>query len=339
MVDRHRPAKDILRLIQLLSGHKAFGLSVEDIAARMEVSLRTARRLLAALADIEPDLSSHMAEDSQKKFWYLPSTKTRMPAVTAEQLSGLTAIANFMRAQGHQGYAETLQDLRDNLQAGLDRASLLRLDPDLEVLDASIGVTHRPGPKTSFDPSIHSQLLTAITEEKQVRFVYTDVRGLKTSERRVSPYALIVGPRAYVICRDEEAGGIRNFALTGVSDVRAYNLPATRDGFDVSAYVGQSFGAFHDGEFNHWTLRFKAGTAHELSTYQFHPSQTMTVLPSGEIDICFYCESIREVAYECFRWSEHLVTIGPTALQSTIQEICSNMRLACYATDSGHQNC
>ena len=28
MVDRHRPAKDLLRLIQVLSAHKAFGLSV-----------------------------------------------------------------------------------------------------------------------------------------------------------------------------------------------------------------------------------------------------------------------------------------------------------------------
>ena len=329
MVDRHRPAKDLLRLIQVLSAHKAFGLSVEDIAARMEVSLRTARRLLNALSDIEPDLTSHTAEDSQKKFWYLPSTKTRIPAVTAEQLSGLTAIANFMRAQGHQGYAETLQDLRDSLQAGLDRASLLRLDPDLEVLDASIGVTHRPGPKTSFDPLIHSLLLTAITEQKQVRFLYTDVRGIKTARRRVSPYALILGPRAYLVCHDEDAGGTRNFTTTGMADVEVHNAPATPVDFDVSAYVRQSFGAFHDGEFNHWTMRFKASTAHELSTYQFHPSQTMTVLPTGEIDITFYCESIREVAYECFRWSEHLVAIGPNALQSTVKEICGNIGLVC----------
>lgn len=337
MVDRHRPAKDLVRLIQMLSGHKAFGLSVEDIAAHMEVSTRTARRLLSALEDIEPDLSFHMAEDSQKKFWFLPTARTRMPSVTAEQLSGLTAIANFMRAQGHMGYAETLQTLRDSLQAGLDRAALLRLDPDLEILDASVEVTHRPGPKTSFDPVIRSQLLTAITEQTQVRFRYTDVRGLKTSWRRVSPYALILGPRAYLICRDEDAGGIRNFALTGIADVDISDAPATHDGFDVAAYVGRSFGAFHDGQFNTWTLRFKAETAHELSTYQFHPTQTMTVLPTGEVEISFHCESVREVAYECFRWSEHLVAIGPKALQDTVEDICRNMRMASDEADEGRK--
>jgi predicted DNA-binding transcriptional regulator YafY len=319
----------------MLSGHKAFGLSVEDIAARMEVSIRTARRLLSALADIEPDLSFHLAEDSQKKFWFLPSARTRMSSVTAEQLSGLTVIANFMRVQGHQDYAETLQTLRDTLQAGLDRGALLRLDPDLEILDASVEVTHRPGPTTSSVSVMRGQLLTAIMEQKQVRFQYTDVRGLKTSWRRVSPYALIVGPRAYLICRDEDAGAIRNFALTGIADVEICEVAATHDSFDVAAYVGQSFGAFHDGQFNNWTLRFKAETAHELSTYQFHPSQTMTLLTTGEIEITFNCESVREVAYECFRWSEHLVTIEPKALQDTVEEICRNMRMACDNVDEG----
>ena len=74
MVDRHRPAKDMVRLIQLLSGKKTFGLSVEEIAATMEISERSARRYLSALVDIEPDLDFHFAEDSQKKFWFLPDT-------------------------------------------------------------------------------------------------------------------------------------------------------------------------------------------------------------------------------------------------------------------------
>lgn len=329
MVDRQRPAKDMVRLIQLLSGKKAFGLSVEEIAAKMEISERSARRYLSALVDIEPDLAFHFAEDSQKKFWFLPTVQTRLPAVSAEQLSSLTAIASFMRAQGHHDYAETLRDLRDSLQAGLDRATLLRLDPDLEVLDSSIEVTHRPGPKASFDPVIRSQLLAAITRDKQVGFSYTDVRGKTTSQRHVSPYALVVGPRAYLIGHDEDAKGIRNYALTGIKDVQERDEPARREAFDARAYVAQSFGAFHDGQFHQWTLRFKASTAHELASYQFHPSQTMTRLPTGEVEVSFACESIREVAYECFRWSEHLIGIEPEALRKVVAEIWENMETAC----------
>jgi predicted DNA-binding transcriptional regulator YafY len=329
MVDRLRPAKNLMRLIQELSGHQAFGLTVEDIAARMEVTTRTVRRLLGAVKDIEPDLSYHLAEDGQTRRWYLPSVKTRMPVISAEQLAGLTAIASFMRAQGHQDHERNLLGLRNELQGSLDRAHALRLDPDLEVLDSSIEVTHRPGPKATFDPVVRSQLLDAIIRERQVTFTYRDVRGLKTTRRRTSPHALIVGPRTYLICRDEVADGIRSFALTGISDLAVSDLPATRSELDVSAYVAQSFGAFHDGEFHQWTLRFRAGTAHELSSYQFHPSQTMTVLPDGEVEISFHCESIQEVAYECFRWSEHLVAVGPETLRSAVSAICERMLRAC----------
>lgn len=330
MVDRHRPAKDMIRLIQLLSGHKASGLSIEDISAKMEISQRSIRRYLSALADIEPDLTFH-EEDNQKKFWYLPSTRTRMPAVTAEQLSSLTAIANFMRTQGHQDYAQTLQEFRDHLQQGLDRTTLTRLDPDLEVLDASVEVTHHPGPKTSLDPLIRRQILTAITRERQIMFDYTSVRGKTTTDRVVSPFALVMGRRAYLVARDENAQAIRNFALTGIRDVRECAASATRDGFDARAYVAQSFGAFHDGQFRQWTLCFRKSAEHSLSGYQFHPTQTMTRLPSGEIEISFFCESIREVAYECFRWNEHLVSIAPKELGDMVVDICGKMTAACGA--------
>lgn len=84
-----RPAKDMIRLIQLLSGQEASGLAVEEIAAHMEVSPRTEHRFLVALKDIEPDLTFRVADDSQKRLWYLPVTRTRLPAVTAQQLSSL----------------------------------------------------------------------------------------------------------------------------------------------------------------------------------------------------------------------------------------------------------
>lgn len=51
-------------------------------------------------------------------------------------------------------------------------------------------------------------------------------------------------------------------------------------------------------------------------------------LPSGEVEVSFYCESIREVAHECLRWDAHLVAIGPDPLRAIVQEICQNMQAA-----------
>jgi predicted DNA-binding transcriptional regulator YafY len=203
------------------------------------------------------------------------------------------------------------------------------LDPDLEALDASIEVTHRPGPKVSIDPVIRTRLLDAITTERQVVFQYTNVRGTKTATEQVSPVALIMGPRAYLIGWDEAVDAIRNYALTGIQDIVVSQDAARRDPFDARTYVAQSFGAFHDGQFQNWVFRFCPETAYELTHYQFHPSQTISRLPSGEVEISFYCESIREVAYECFRWSEHLTWIGPQALRNIVREISDAMQAAC----------
>lgn len=328
-VDRQRPAKDMLRLIQLLAAEKAFGMTLTEIMDQMEWTKRTTQRYLAALQDIEPDLSYHVDEDTNAKHWYLPSPRTRIPPVTAEQLSSLTAIAAFMAAQGHASYGNTLEDLRQTLQAGLDRSAMVRLDPDLEVLDDSVEITHRPGPKASFDPLTRTAILQAITTGSKVRFSYTNVRGHKSSQKIVSPYALIVGPRTYLIARDESVAATRNYALTGIADLEVLSETATEPDFDIKTYVSRSFGAFHDGIFEQWVLRFRPGMEYELSNYQFHPSQTMKTLDSGEVEVSFYCESIREVAYECLRWTESLTWVGPDRLRHLLKDICREVTEAC----------
>jgi predicted DNA-binding transcriptional regulator YafY len=331
-VDRLRPAKNLMRLIRLLQGHKAHGLTIGDIAARMEVSERTAHRLLAAVADIEPDLTFRKSEESQKHLWYLPESRMRISAVTALDLSTLTTVSDFLTALGHGDLARSVTALRDNLQAGLNRAQLLRLDPDLEAFDESVEVAHRPGPKATFDPALRAALLTAIVAARQVNFRYTDVRGEQTADKRISPFGIVLGPRAYLVGRDEAKGAIRNYALTGISDLVELDAPAKRDGFDMVSFVSESFGAFHDGIFRTWRLRFRSDAVGELANYQFHPTQSMTILDSGEIEVAFSCESVREVAYECLRWSQKLTSVGPAELRDCLAGI---LRETAVLTDQG----
>lgn len=44
----------------------------------------------------------------------------------------------------------------------------------------------------------------------------------------------------------------------------------------------------------------------------------MTILESGEIEVAFSCESVREVAYECLRWSQKLTSVGPAELHDCL---------------------
>lgn len=324
---RHRPARDLLRLVEMLQARRHVGMTIEEIAHDVGRSERTVHRLLKTLADTGYDLHSRLDEDGRRKRWMVRTSRSTVPAVTADTLSSLTGIGEMLRSQGLVDYAELITDLRRHLEASQERRRLLALDPDLEVFDDTLGVASRPGPVAPSDPTVRRRLQDAIVTGLMVHFTYTDVRGDKTSERLVSPLGLLLGPRAYLVARDTNKS-VRIFALTGIREPRLMPDVADRDDFDLRAFVERSFGAFHDGVYREWRLRFEAAARHEVEHYRFHPSQTVTVHETGEVEVVFTCESVREVAYECFRWSEWLVAVETEELRACLREICERIMRA-----------
>jgi len=324
-VDRMRPGKDLIRVIHILQANKSFGITAEAIAQEMEVSIRTVKRWLSAIKDIEPDLSYRHVPEIKGKLWYLPVAKTRVSPATADQLSSLSAISSMLKTMGYAEYSGLLNELRDGLQANISQQQLNKIDPDLEVMDESVQVALRPGPKAIYAPSIRATLLDAMLMQKQVTFTYQNITATKTSQRRASPLGIILGPRAYLVAHDEEADALRNYALTGIENLRISDEDNPHTAFDIDAFAHRSFGAFHDGIFDEWTLTFHAKAAPILEHYEFHPTQKTRILDGGEVEIRFTCESVKEIAYECFRWSEHLISIQPEALSHSVRQIMQEM--------------
>jgi len=325
-VDRQRPAKDLLRVIHILQANKSFGVTAEAIAREMEVSVRTVKRWLSAIKDIEPDLSYRNVSETRSNLWYLPKAKTRLTPATADQLSSLNTISKLLKSHGYQEYGRTIDELSDSFKASLETKQITKIDPDLEVLDESVRVVHHPGPKGVYEPLLRTALLEAILLEHQVQFTYKNTSDTKIDEKHVSPLGITLGPRLYLVARDENVQAIRNYALTGISDLKILDQPIGQIDFDLDDYVLRSFGAFHDGIFLRWKLTFKPEAAPALHKYEFHPTQKQKILGTGEIEISFHCESLREVALECFKWSHQLVSVRPKLLADAIAKIIHEMQ-------------
>lgn len=324
---RHGPARDLMRLSQMLQARKHVGMTVVEIAGELGRSERTAKRLLATLSEIEPELAWHHDDGDRRKRWAIRRSRSSPPAVTADTLASLAGIGNLLRANGLDDYANLIADLRQQLAASQERRRLLAIDPDLELFDEALGVASRPGPRAPSDPDVRAALQEAIAAVRKVRFTYTDVGGRKTSERLVSPLGLVLGPRVYLVAPEADAS-VRQFALTGIRNPAPTSEPAERSDFDLRAFAERSFGAFHDGVFREWRLRFAANARHDLEHYRFHPSQKLRVAESGEVEVTFACESVREVAYECVRWSEMLIGVEPEDLRRCLREICGRISMA-----------
>ena len=325
-VDRMRPGKDLIRVIHILQANKSFGITAEAIAQEMEVSIRTVKRWLSAIKDIEPDLSFRLIPEVKGKLWYLPAAKTRASPASADQLASLSAIASLLKTMGYAEYGALLNEMRDGLQANISQQQWNKIDPDLEVMDEAVQVALRPGPKAIYAPSIRATLLDAMLKQKQVTFTYQNITATKINPKRVSPLGIILGPRAYLVAHDEEVDALRNYALTGISNLNISDDNNTHTTFDIDAFAHRSFGAFHDGIFEEWKLTFDAKAAPMLEHYEFHPSQETQILEGGEVQIRFSCESVKEIAYECFRWSEHLISIQPDALNQVVTQIINEMQ-------------
>ena len=59
---------------------------------------------------------------------------------------------------------------------------------------------------------------------------------------------------------------------------------------------------------------FKPEAARDVMDYEFHPSQTIETLSSGEICVRFVAESELEIARECMMWRDRLVRVKPASL-------------------------
>ena len=133
-LDRQRPAKDLLRVIHILQANKSLAVS-ETIVKEMEVSVRTVKRWLSAIKDIELDLSYRNVSEIRGNLWYLPTAKTRITPTSADQLSSLKTISQLLKSHGYEEYSRVLNELSDVFKASADTRQMNRIDPDLEVLE------------------------------------------------------------------------------------------------------------------------------------------------------------------------------------------------------------
>ena len=74
MTARYQRIVDLAQLIGLLQSTR-YGITLDQIAERYEVSRRTAERLLGAVRDCYPDLEAEVRDG--RKFWRLPRPKGR----------------------------------------------------------------------------------------------------------------------------------------------------------------------------------------------------------------------------------------------------------------------
>ncbi|MCB1379596.1 MAG: WYL domain-containing protein [Alphaproteobacteria bacterium] len=320
---RYSPADQLVQLILEL-GASRIGLTVKDVMQRLEVSRRTAERLLSAAERVVP-LSHAQLEGDRRKYWRLDRVPPALTGIDADDLAALElAVSSFAR-QGLEAQSGQLRKLEAKLKAQVERAVSWRVETDLEAIAEAEGFASRPGPRPRIDPVLFDRLRHAIKARRKVQITYVYRGSGLQGYQVVHPYGFLYGVRHYLVAfsEAERALDIRQFALGNLRDVEVLDAAFTPiDGFSLEDYVGEMFGVFREAPV-HVRWRFSAEVADDVRAFQFHPRQEIADLPDGRVEVSFNACGHLEMAWHLFTWGPHVEIVEPADLRERLKALCT----------------
>lgn len=321
---RYERVRDIVKLAILLQGMGG-GLTIDDIMGKFGVKRRTAERMLHAVEEVFGSLKIVNIGEKQRRRRLQSSELGRLVPVSPEELAELeSAIAGLDRA-GLTERAASLQNLRVKLQAILRSRSSDERESDLAMLMRTEGLAMRAGPRPRLEEGLLSVLREGIKCSRVVEFDYFAQGTGRQSTRRVQPYGILYGNRAFLVGKTDSDGDMRLWRLANVSGARTSMERFERDpAFDFQSYAKRSFGTFQEKPVD-VVLRFNADAARDAAAFLFHPEQTVTGNEDGSVTVRFKAGGIEEMCWHLVTWEDGVTVEKPARLRRRLVEMCSSL--------------
>ncbi len=318
MTERMAKLDRLLALVHALSDTTE-GLTLDDMAERLDVNRRTAERMRDIIAR-HFDLDE-IADDRRKRFLIRDSLRRVYTKPTAAEVAALQAEVDGRTLAGQNARAEQLAGLLAKVKAALDDREKRRLDPDLDALARLQRTMVTAGPIATVAPETVTTIQSAILCGRCVEFHYSTDERPEPRWRRVIPYGLVHGPLTYLLGkmpgRDDQPVYFRLDRMSGamVSDT----IGCAPDEWDIDAWLADSFAVWRD-EKRHVVLRVSSSSAARARHWRFHGHQQIEDLADGGLRVRFATGGMRELAEHLFTWGGELVIEGPDVLVTVMRE-------------------
>ena len=291
------------------------GVSLNDIAAKYQVSRRTAERMRDMIITRFPQAEEIVGENNQKR-WYIPQgTLKDLINFSAEELSVLENAKELFEQKQMNEKKAILEQVIKKIRASIKPNIIRKLEPDTEALLEAEGFICRPGPKLVIDEKIISTIRQAILECHQIRIKYYNQSTDKISLNTLNPYGFLYGEHNHYLVAHHADGyygnEVHNFILSNIREVEILNRVIEKlPNFSLQDYAAESFGAYHEPPFDVEWL-FDKDVATDAEQYIFHPTQTMTRNPDGTLTVKFRAGGRLEMDWHLYTWGKHVKVIKP----------------------------
>jgi predicted DNA-binding transcriptional regulator YafY len=325
---RHEKAGKLLELARLLAA-TAEGLTLDEMAERLDVGRRTAERMRDAVRDVFPQLEE--VDDPPSKRFRIPAGLDGLfQAPTAEELAALATAAELFAQQGAGARAGALRSLEHKVLSATRSAARRRLAPDLEALLQAETIAVQAGPRPFEDEAVLAAARAGLLAMRTLRFRYQG-GSAPGRMREVTPYGLLFGRSNYLVA--DEGAGPRNWRLDRIFDIEVTERAAQRrEGFSLQDYADQSFGIFHD-DTEDVVLRISPVGREDALRWRFHANQQVEPQVDGSVIVRFRASGMLELAWHLFTWGDKVRVVAPEVLRATLVEQL-NLALSAHTSDS-----
>jgi predicted DNA-binding transcriptional regulator YafY len=224
-----------LALLSLLQTNRYW--SGADLAARLDVSLRTLRRDVDRLRELGYPVQAQPGVDGG----YQLAPGASLPPLVLDDEEAV-ALAVGLMAAAQSSVAGTAESSMRAL-AKVVQVMPARLRRQAESLQAMVEPAPGGGLASSVDPQALTAIAQACRDHERLRFGYTPAGG-ESRTRHVEPHRMVsLGRRWYLVCYDLDRHDWRTFRLdrlSGVEHTGARFAPRPLPAADAATFVRES---------------------------------------------------------------------------------------------------
>ena len=215
---RYGPSERLFRLARLLAGTR-MGLTLDEMAAELEVGRRTAERLRDSLEAMFPQMDSQ-DDDARVRLWRLPgSALVGVVEPRAEAVAAIETVAREFEARGESDRAALLREALTTLRAVMRPDALRPAETDIAALMEAEGIAMRPGPRPVIAPGVLTTLRRAILGMQLVVVRYAGPDAEEPATRMFCPYGILYGGRGWLVAHVDGLPEMRLWRLDRIVSI------------------------------------------------------------------------------------------------------------------------
>ncbi len=311
---RGRPLVRLIKLMLTLGGRP--GRTVAELAARLDCVERTVWRDLQVLEASGVPLTNE--REGRHTRWFILDGHGRSLGIpfTHDELLALHFGRHLLRPLEGTVFQEALRSALDKIQAGVSPAA----QQFLQQLDQGISA-RTPGFKdySRFREAIEV-LREAIDRRRTVEMEYHSFGRDDVTVRRVDPYHLWYQfGGLYLAARCHTRQEVLTFAIERIRRISPRRETFARaPDFDLERYLAGSFGLYR-GKPARVRLRFSRAVARYVAERQWHPTQRLDSLLTGELEMTLQVAPEIDLKRWILSYGKDVEVLEPGKLRAEIQ--------------------